>query len=398
MKIYIKQYLPELRVILRLFFYYHYYLIFFFPILKPIQYFFSKKNKYLVIYVNDNNFREVYLAKLISKNFKVHLYYKEKPTYIDLLEKNKINYDISSSYYIFFFNFFINKSVKIVSCAQTNVLLPLLIYGNNIIVSIYDSIIGQGLSKFLEIFEYLNFNQVKYVIERDLRFHKNYKEIYKKNKIKNVFIADEVKPLKTKKLEEIHAVSVGWIDNDICNISETIKFLCGQNIFVHIFLSNKMMLKKVPYLKELKKIYPNYLIIKTGVFGDELKNEISKYHLGISPHQTHETYEKLHYKSSYYANCSSNRVVDFISYDLVNLTSKKYIYTNHIINKFGGKKIFYEDFFLYKDNLKKIIKSKYDNNKDNNKYQKNKNFFNDELKSLKLLNFIKSNFKNNLPV
>ena len=105
LKKYIKYYLSELRIILRLFFYYHYYLIFFFPILKLFQYFFRKKNKYLVFYVNDNNFREVYLAKLISKNFKVRLYYKKKPVYIDLLEKNKINYDISSSYYNFFFQF-----------------------------------------------------------------------------------------------------------------------------------------------------------------------------------------------------------------------------------------------------------------------------------------------------
>jgi hypothetical protein len=365
--------------------------------LKLFQYFFEKKNKYLVIYVNNNNLREVYLAKLISKNFKVRLYYKKKPTYIDVLEKNKINYEISSSYYNFFFNFNFNNSVKIVTCAETNMLLPFLIYSNNVIVSIYDSIIGQALGKFSEIFENINFNQIKYIIERDLRFHKNYREIYKKNKIKNIFIADEVKPLKKRKLEEIHAVSLGWIDDHICNINKTIDFLCRQNIFVHIFLSNKKMLKQVSYLTELKKIYPNYLIIKTGVFGDNLKNEISKYHLGISPHQVHESYEKLNYKSSYYAHCSSNRVADFISYDLVNLTSKKYIYTNYLIDRFGGKKIFFEDLFLYKENLKKVIKSKY-NNKDGNKYLQNKNFFNDEFKSLKLLSFMQSNFKDNLPI
>ena len=397
MKIYIKHFLEELRIILRLFFYYHYYLIFFFPILKLFQYFFRKKNKYLAIYVNDNNFREVYLAKLISKNFKVRLYYKKKPTYIDVLEKNKIYYDISPSYHNFFFNFILNSSVKIVTCAETNMLLPLLIYSNNVIVSIYDSIVGRALDKISDIIEYINFNKIKYIIERDLRFHKNYKNIYKKNKIKNIFIADEVKPFKIKKLEEIHAVSIGWIDNNICNINETIEFLCRQNIYVHIFLSNKTMLKQVSYLTELKKVYPNHLIIKIGVFGDNLKNEISKYHLGISPHQVHESYERLNYKSSYYAHCSSNRVADFISYDLVNLTSKKYIYTNYLIDKFGGKKIFYEDLFLYKENLKKVIISKY-NNKDDNKYLQNKNFFDDEYKSLKLLNFIQSNFKDNLVI
>jgi len=43
------------------------------------------------------------------------------------------------------------------------------------------------------------------------------------------------------------------------------------------------------------------------------------------------------------------------------------------------------------------VRTKY-NNKDDNKYLQNKNFFDDEYKSLKLLNFIQSNFKDNLVI
>lgn len=390
-----KTILQETNSLLRLLIHYKYLLIFLYPFIKFFEKF-PKKNTSSKIYffINDNNIREIYIAQLLIKNFQVELIYRKEPPYLDALIKNNINYRIFSKFYNYYYFFLSNNSIKILFCANTLCLLPYTLIKQNIICSVYDTVAGQAQGKIIDFFEKINVYFLKYIIERDPRLHTNYKKIYKKIKIKNVFIHDGVKNLNSsfiKKKKEIHAVSLGWIDDKICNLEKTFKSLCKAGIYIHIFNNDKSIQFKYPYLKKIKDKYPKYIIFEQPINGEELLKKISSFHLGISPHQEYYKYDNLYYLAKYYSFCPSNRIADYLSANLINLISKKYKFNVHTIKKYGGKIIYFEDFDNDVHKIKNVIyKTNFQNNKQ--KYLYNKNFFDNEFKSKKLINFINKYF------
>lgn len=378
----------ELKYLLFLFYYNKYYLIILFPLLYLLKLIFSKKkdNK-IYLYINSNNYREIHIAEILSKNQQVHLIYKKIPIYYSEISQINCSYSTSKK---FFLNFLVNSSKKIVFVGDSTEALPFLIFDKNIIISIYDSVIGRGFPNIFEIAELLVIKLSRYILERDLRLHKNYKKIYKINKIKNIYISDKLNIIENPtKLDDIHAVSLGWIDNDICKIEKTIDFLCSREVYVHIFSSRKDLFFLCPYLKYQKDKFGKFLIIEEPIFGKKLLNKISKYHLGISPHEEYVNYSEdvnygKIYLAKYYEHCSSSRIADFLSCKIINIISKKYRFNDFIIKKYGGATIYYEELFNYKDNIREIIK-KIPNN---NKYTNNFNHFDNKYKTKKLLKFL----------
>lgn len=391
----VRTFFTEIKSLGSLIFNYNYFLIALYPFMKFIKKFSKKKTSSKIFFlVNDNNMRELYIAQLFLKNFKVELIYKKKPSYLNALNKNKINYKIYSNFYEFYFFFLINKSIKVLFCANTLSLLPYTLINRNIICNVYDSVAGQGHGYIAEFFEKINVYFIKYIIERDPRLHSNYKKIYKKLKIKNVFIQDSVKNLNfnfKKKEKEIHAVSLGWIDDKICNLDKTFENLCKAGIYVHVFHNDKNIQFKYPYLKKIKDKYSKYMIFEKPINGEELIEKISSFHLGISPHQEYYKYDNLNYLEKYYSLCPSTRISDYLSANFIHLVSKKYKFNVHVIKRYGGKIIYFEDIDINKIDFVKTI-NKINFQKNNTKYLYNKNYFNDNLKSEKLLNFIKKNF------
>ena len=273
----------ELKDLIQLFYRYKYILIILFPIFYLIKLIFSKKkdNK-IYLYVNNNIYREIHIAEILRKNQQVVLIYKDKPVYYLEILKINCSYSVPKN---FFLNFLLNPSKKIIFVADSYEVLPFLIFDRNVIISFYDGIIGRKLSTMFVLAEIIVIKLSKYIIERDLRLHKNFKKIYKLNKIKNIYISDKFNIINNqKKLAEIHAVSLGWIDNDICKIEKTIDFLCSRKVYVHIFSSRKDLFFLCPYLKHQKVKFGKFLIIEEPIFGKKLLNKISKYHLGISLH------------------------------------------------------------------------------------------------------------------
>jgi hypothetical protein len=176
---------------------------------------------------------------------------------------------------------------------------------------------------------------------------------------------------------------VGWIDKGICKIEKTIELLCSQEIYVHIFSAHKNLFLSCPYIKDQKRKFGKFLIIEDPIFGEELLNKISKYHLGISPHEEHINYGNI-YLNKYYQHSASTRIADFLSCKIINLISKKYRFNDYIIKKYGGAAIYYEELFNYKNTLREIVKKiTYNEN-----YLKNYNHFNNKYKAKKLLNFL----------
>ena len=378
----------ELKDLIQLLYQHKYFLIILFPIFYLIKLIFSKKkDDKIYLYVNNNIYREIHIAEILRKNQQVHLIYKDKPAYYLEILKINCSYSISKD---FFLNFLLNPSKKIIFVADSYEVLPFLIFDRNVIISFYDSVIGRNSPAILELAEILVIKLSKYIIERDLRLHKIYKKIYKLNKIKNIYISDKFNIINNpKKLAEIHAVSLGWIDNDICKIEKTIDFLCSRKVYVHIFSSRKDLLFLCPYLKHQQDKFGKFLIIEEPIFGKKLLNKISKYHLGISPHEEYINYsEDINYGkiylAKYYEYCPSSRIADFLSCKIINIISKKYKFNDFTIKKYGGGVIYYEELFNYKDNLKEIIK-KIPNN---NKYLNNFNHFDNKYKTKKFLKFL----------
>ena len=381
MKKKINRIIVELHCLYDLFLNQKYYLIILFPILFLIKIFFSKKkDEKIYLYINNNNYREVHIAEILSQNKKVQLIYREIPIYLSEIIKINCSFYKSKK---FFLDYLLNRSKKIIFLGDTTQSVPFLIFDQNIIISAYDTVLGRALSKTYEIAELVAIKLSRYILERDLRLHKNYKKFYKLNKIKNVYIADKFNNKNLIKLNEIHAVSLGWIDNGICKIEKAIELLCGQEIYVHIFSSHKDLFLTCPYIKDQKSKFGKFLIIEDPIFGEELLNKISKYHLGISPHEEHVNYGNI-YLNKYYEHSASTRIADFLSCKIINLISKKYRFNDYIIKKYGGRAIYYEELFNYKNNLKEIVKKiTYNEN-----YLKNYNHFNNKYKANKLFNFL----------
>ena len=64
---------------------------------------------------------------------------------------------------------------------------------------------------------------------------------------------------------------------------------------------------------------------------------------------------------TYYVNTGSQRVMSYLSCNLVNLFSKKFKFHNELIKTYGGKAIYYEDLFYYDNflnNIKKHLRRK----------------------------------------
>jgi hypothetical protein len=382
-KIKINRIIVELHHLYDLFYNQKYYLIILFPLLFLIRRFFSqKKDEKIYLYINNNNYREVHIAEILSEKKQIQLIYKEIPAYLPEIIKIDCGYLKPKN---FFLNYLFNRSKKIVFFGDTTQVLPFLIFDRNIIISAYDTVIGRGMSKTFEIAELIVMKISKYILERDLRLHKNYKKFYKLNKIKNVYVSDKFNIKDSKKLNEIHAVSLGWIDNNICKIEKTIEFLCSQEIYVHIFSSHKNLFLLCPYIKNQKNKFGKFLIIEEPIFGEKLLNKISEYHLGISPHEQHINYGNV-YLNKYYEHCASTRIADFLSCKIINIISKKYRFNDYIIKKYGGAIIYYEELFHYKNNLREIIQ-KISNN---DQYVKNYNHFDNKYKAKKLHKFFEN--------
>ena len=389
--------LIESRSLIRLAFSYKYFLIFLFPLIKLIEIVLRKrKTKEISLFINDNNMREIYIALLLSEKFEVKLIYKKKPSYLEEIIKKKIDYTIYSKFYEFYFSFIKNSSTKVLFCANPLYLLPFTLIKRNIICSVYDTIKGQSQGRIVEFFEKINVYFIKFIIERDPRLHTNYKKIYKKIKVKNVFIHDKIRSLNSnciKKKNKIHAVSLGWIDDGICRLDKTFEELCKAGVYIHIFNNNKNIELKYPYLKKIKDKYSNYIIFEKPIYGEDLIKKISSFHIGISPHQQYYNYDDFYFLDSYYSFCPSQRVADYLSANLTNLVSKKYKFIAHTIKKYGGEIIYFEDINKNNFNKKFIIENFFKNKTENKKkYFLNKNFFNDGYKSNKLISFIDKNF------
>ena len=85
--------------------------------------------------------------------------------------------------------------------------------------------------------------------------------------------------------------------------------------------------------------------------------------------------------------------MSYLSCNLVNLFSKKFKFHNELIKTYGGKAIYYEDLFYYDNflnNIKKHLQRKEGIQGKNKKFNQ---FFNNDHKAKKLVNFLKHKYE-----
>ena len=380
LKYLINIFLKEAKGIFTLFIHQNYYLI----LLYPLKFFFKKKkiklqNK-IYIYVNNNNFREIDLYNYLKNKFEIVLIYKKKPKYSSILENHTAIIEEKN----FFISLVSNPYKKILHVSETSEIFPFLLFDKNIIFSIYDMVKGYNKGLLREYFEKISVKNIKFAIYRDPRIKKNFNKFHKN--IKSILILEDTYNFKkSKKLKKIHAVSLGSIDQNICSIKKTIDLLCKNKITVHIFSNQKNIIENIKYLKHQKKKYKKFLVIEKPLYGLKLLKKISKYHIGISPHENYDNFKNLNHLKCYYENCGSARIVSYLSSNLINLLSKKLKFQISMIKAYGGKLIYYEDFFNDSDDNFNYKKNIYNFNKNNNL---KKNYYNFNFKSKKIINFL----------
>ena len=375
--------------------------IIFYVILKYVGFLFKKKNKEntinkeeLFFFINDHNYSEITFLDILEKTHKINLVYKSKPKYLDQIRRRNKNYKIIITKYIYW-KFFINPNLKFLIVNNSHLALPYIIMNKNFIIYIYDTSNSYKHFSLNKIVEKYVLNSCNNIIHRDLRINKSYKKIIKKKN--NLLFTDNLKNkfLNRKKSyidKKIHAVSIGFIDNGICSIEKTLLMLCGEGIITHIYTSKDCLNYSQVYLKDLKNKYPNNIIIEKYLPKELLLKEISKFDIGICPHEKSLEYSKIGYNEDYYSYCSSNRVVDYLNANLSILISKKYLFQKYMIRRFNSKVIYYED-CMNNSHLKVIEKYKKLQN-----YQHSENsckIFRNEYKAKKLMNFLTNIYEKN---
>jgi hypothetical protein len=260
----------------------------------------------------------------------------------------------------------------------------------NFIIYIYDTSNTYNHFSLNKIVEKYVLNSCNNIIHRDLRINRGYKKIIKKKN--NLILTDNLKNkfLNKKKSffdKKIHAVSIGFIDNGICSIEKTLLMLCEEGIITHIYTSKDCLNYSHIYLKNLKNKYPNNIIVEKYLPKDLLLKEISKFDIGICPHEKSSEYSKIGYNEDYYGYCSSNRVVDYLNANLIILISKKYLFQKYMIRRFNNKVIYYED-VVSKSTLR--ITEKYKKIQNYQQTEKSCKIFENEYKAKNLIKFIKN--------
>lgn len=315
----------------------------------------------LMIFADSEN---VYQSKIVNL-------LKLKQTNFKLLSKKNFQQNKNNFFYsniiIYYLIFFLNrKSKKILFVAQPAYAVIYTILNNFILVP-YDCHYGLPKISILKLFlEKYVLKKIKFIIHRDLRFWKVYKNLLIKKK--NILIPDhttiDIRGF-NKNNESITAVVLGWIDEKEVQIIGTVRKLLKLGVNIEFYISEKCEREIKNFKLEIEENYPSQVNFNKYINQVQTINKISKFHIGVCPHSKRNSLILSEYRNY----CGSSRIINYIEANLSILISRsaffqKFIarsHNAHIINIFD-----LEDFknkeelvsFINKNRKKNIIKKK----------------------------------------
>jgi hypothetical protein len=173
---------------------------------------------------------------------------------------------------------------------------------------------------------------------------------------------DFVQITRKERKEEIHLVYAGNIhgftSKDPLNISQVIKQIVDQEIYFHLYPSQRVSKNIVDEYKMLEK-YSKYFIIHDSVKSEELPEEISQYDFGVQPFFTYDV-EMSKYKRQ---GSFTMKIFNYLEAGLPIIIFKGPVVQNYFVSRYKvGFSIDKEGL----NSLKSIIR-----NKDYQIFQKN---------------------------
>jgi len=135
-----------------------------------------------------------------------------------------------------------------------------------------------------------------------------------------------------KKHEGIHIVYVGIVYDGInypgaISNMDTFRKLANHNIHVHVYPSNYEYIKKSESISDLK--YHEYFHLHSPLFGNALRDELSKYHWGL-----YSFYFDNTFKSDWAETVFGNKVSDYLEAGLPTITTKSLPFVCSIVNDY----------------------------------------------------------------
>ncbi len=315
----------------------------------------------LMIFIDKEN---VYQSKIVEL-------LKLKKTNFILLSKKNFQRSENNFFFfktiIFFLIFFLNrKSKKILFVAQP-VYAAIYTILNDFILVPYDCHYGLPKINSLKLFlEKYVLKKIKFIVHRDLRFWKIYKNILIKKK--SILIPDHTNiniEGFNKNDNNLTAVVLGWVDEKEVQITETVIKLLKLGVNIEFYITEKCEREIKSLRLTIEENYSSQVNFNKYINQEDTINKISKFHIGICPHSKRNSLILNEYRKY----CGSSRIINYIEANLSILISRsaffqKFIaraHNAHIMNIFDLDN--FEDkedlaFFLNKNKKKNTIKKK----------------------------------------
>ncbi len=302
------------------------------------------KYKDLILFADSKN---VYQSKIIDL-------LRSKGVNFRLLQRKQKKFFFSN--FLFYLIFFLNrKSKKIVFVAQPTFAIFYCFLNKFILVS-YDCHFGLPKTSVLKLYlEKVVLKKVDYIIHRDLRLWKIYREILFKKK--NLLIPDhstQTSKVFNKDYSNLSAVVLGWIDEKEVQVTETVMKLLNLGVNIEFFITQKCEVEIKKFKAELEKKFPFQIKFNKFVSQEDTVNKISKFHIGICPHSKRKSLISRKYRKY----CGSSRVIDYAEAGLFILISRSAHFQRFIArsNNTNMMNIFDLNNFQNKDDLALFIK------------------------------------------
>lgn len=310
----------------------------------------------LMIFADSEN---VYQSKIVNL-------LKLKQTNFKLLSKKNFQQNKNNFFYlntiIFYLIFSLNrKSKKILFVAQPAYAVIYTILNNFILVP-YDCHYGLPKISFLKLFlEKYVLKKIKFIVHRDLRFWKVYKNILIKKK--NILIPDHASidiAGFNKNDNSITAVVLGWVDEKEVQVTETVRKLLKLGVNIEFYITEKCESEIKSFKLEIEENYPTQVNFNKYINQEQTINKISKFHIGICPHSKRNSL----ILSEYRKYCGSSRIINYIEANLSILISRSALFQKFIARSHNAHiiNIFDLENFKNKEELASFLKKNKKNN------------------------------------
>lgn len=158
------------------------------------------------------------------------------------------------------------------------------------------------------------------MIHRDLRVKYLEKLYGYKMPHFNVFISDPLielqpHPVKLKKENGIHVVSIGWVDEKDNSVLRIATALCQACVHVHVYF-NPFQRNRTSSMERYLLLQENskYFHIEEPVYGNSYWRHLKQYDFGLSVFEPHFFQEEQDsYTIDYLKGCGSSRLMDYIN-------------------------------------------------------------------------------------